>query len=182
MGCVVFSSLMADVSSLGVITARIRRMTEGNVFTLSTIAGGGGVTLSSWWGGYPHPVPMGGTPSFLMGGTPPSGWQGYPIWLTGGTHLAGGGCPGYTSIRTGWGYPPSELDGNTPCQNWMGTPHQDWMEIPLPIRTGWGYPLHQDWMGVRAAERALALRMEITVVLVCGSRDQFAGFRNQLLL
>ena len=48
-----------------IITARIRRMTESNIFSLSTLAGGGypisgldeGVPhLRSGQGGYPHPI------------------------------------------------------------------------------------------------------------------------------
>ena len=38
-----------------IFTARIRRLTEGNVFTLSTIAGGGGTTIWLTRGGYPLP-------------------------------------------------------------------------------------------------------------------------------
>ena len=45
------------------ITARIRRMTEGNVFTLSTISGGGGTPSQVRGGGNPIPGPdRGGSP------------------------------------------------------------------------------------------------------------------------
>ena len=49
--------------AISIVTARIRRMTEGNVFTLSTISGGG------------YPI------SGLGGGVPLSGLgrRGYPI-------------------------------------------------------------------------------------------------------
>ena len=83
-------------------------MTEGNVFTLSTIAWGGGDR-----GGLPcladdgtPSSPDGGVykPSFLSGGYPHSSRQG---WIR-----PSGGYP--PPIRTGWGYIPSGLDGGTP--------------------------------------------------------------------
>ena len=82
-----------------IITPRTRRMTEGNIFSLFTPGRGGG-----------------GCPILPDGGTP-SGWWGYPIWLTGrpwGTpHLGlNGGNP--LSIGTGWRC--------LPCQDWMGVP------------------------------------------------------------
>ena len=92
-------------------TARIRRMIEGNIFSLFTPGGGWGVPhpadgggtpiLPDW--GVPHPSQPGGrgTPSFLMG-VPPSGL-------------------GYPSIGTGWGHPPIR----------PGVP---------PVGTGWRYP------------------------------------------
>ena len=71
---------------------RIRRMTEGNVFTLSTIAG---------WG-YHHLADRGVPPS-QVGGYPlpgPGGWQGVPPFPHPGW---GGGYPFPTSRR---GVPP----------------------------------------------------------------------------
>ena len=58
------------VCSVELFTARIRRMTEGNVFTLSTISGGGGSTpaRSGWWG-----VPQPGLDGWL-GTLARSGW------------------------------------------------------------------------------------------------------------
>ena len=83
---------------MSIITARIRRMTEGNVFTLSTISGWGGPHPADWGGGVPLPRSgQGGTPSSCWGvphsqvwtGVPPSQvWMGVPIQLTGG-----GGTP-----------------------------------------------------------------------------------------
>ena len=64
-------------------TARIRRMGEGNIFSLFTLAGRGG-TLSEvcWWGG---------TPSKVWGGTPTQ------VWMV-------GRVPPTTKTR--WGTPP----------------------------------------------------------------------------
>ena len=73
----------------GFVTARIRRITEGNVFIISTT---GEYPIQSWWGrgeAVPHPVPMkGGTlarsvwgtppPNRTGSGTPQSGLDGYP--------------------------------------------------------------------------------------------------------
>ena len=110
---------------------------EGNIFSLFTPAGGGGIQPSGWWrrgypiqptgggtpvqltGGYPHPsqhegssiLPIGGTPSFLIGGS--------PIWPT----------RGHPDLANGRYTPQSELDGCT------SHPHQDWMRVP-PVRTG----------------------------------------------
>ena len=75
---------------LKLITARIRRMGEGNIFSLSTLAGRGGVPCPRSVGGWgvPHPRSWwGGTPS--------------QIWMV------GRGIPLLTTTRTGWGrYPP----------------------------------------------------------------------------
>ena len=75
-------------------TTRSRRMTEGNVFTLSTIGGRGVAHLRSGWGG-------GGTPSQVWKwGTPPRSRLG------GVPHPADGGLGGAPSqVWTGWGYP-----------------------------------------------------------------------------
>ena len=103
------------------ITARIRIMTEDNVFTWYTIPGG-----------YPHladgRVPQsclmvrGGTPSFLMGVSPSFPMGSTPSFLM-----------GVPLVRTGWGYSPSGLDGGNPPSGLDGVP------LP-PIRTGWGNP------------------------------------------
>ena len=85
------------------ITACIRRMTEGNVFTLSTIAGGGG---------YPHPWSgRGGTPfSGLDGGTPiRTSEGGTPPSRPG---MGGPPCPGQVS---GWGGGGGTSNWNIAC-------------------------------------------------------------------
>ena len=77
-----------------IVTDRIRRMREGNVFSLVTPVGGGG--------GYPGQVQMGGTPPRI---TPHQAWLGVP-WL-GGEYPTSGTPP----VRPGWGAP------------WLGVPH-----------------------------------------------------------
>ena len=107
-------------------TARIRRMGEGNIFTLC---------VSPHPEEYPHQVLMGGTPILPTRGYPILTDRGYPIlpnrdtpcFPTGGTpsFLAGGypilldkGIP----IRTGWG---------------TSNPHQDWIgRVPPTIPPG----------------------------------------------
>ena len=131
-----------------VITARIRRMREGTVFSLSvhTSIGGGVPHPRSGRGGYPIP----GQDRGLLHTR--SEWRGYPILLMGGEgipisgldlgvpHPADGGYP--SKIRTG-GY-PILLTGGTPSNIRTG----GFPGVP-PIETGWGtlgYP-HLDWMG-----------------------------------
>ena len=127
-------------------------MGEGNIFSLSTLAGRGVPCSRSVGGGYPIPGlwVWGGTlsqacgwgephPRSGWGGTPSQAWVGgYPIpglcWgypipgLGGGLPhpRSGWGYPGYHLARSGWwGYP-----GYPPGQVWMGgvTPlGQVWM-------------------------------------------------------
>ena len=106
-----------------IFTARIRRMTEGNSFSLFTLARWGypisGLDLG---GGNPIPGPDGG---YLIPG--PDG-GGYPILLMGGTP---------SKIRMGgtWdGVPHSRLDGSTPLDG--SYPIQDWMGYPCPRLDG----------------------------------------------
>ena len=123
-----------------IVTARIRRMTEGNIFSLSTLAGGRG-------GGGSHPVNgRRGTPSFLTG-------ERYPILPDGGTPILPVGGPqsflmmGGTSIY---------LIGGTPIGTRWGTPPPSGLDGVFPSRTGLGYlpsgldggSSHQHWMGV----------------------------------
>ena len=122
------------------ITVRIRRMTEGNVFTWYTIPGGTPILPDGGQGVPPSFLMAGGTPSFLSRGTPIFQIGGTPSFFMRGTPggtptsrsgpRSGWGTPwsgldGYprTPIRTGWGYPLSGLDGGYP-----------------PVGTGWGYP------------------------------------------
>ena len=79
-----------------VITARIRRMREGNIFTLCVsphldggggggtpslsipVWGGGGYLIKPWMGGTPIQPWTGGTPTLDRGGTPAHVWGGTP--------------------------------------------------------------------------------------------------------
>ena len=95
-----------------VFTARIRRMGEGNIFSLSTLAGRGVPhPRSRWGGGVPHPR---------------SGWWGYPVPGLGW----GGGTPSQVWM-VGGGYPVPGLDSGG-----GGNPSQVWMvgEVTHPIR------------------------------------------------
>ena len=93
-------SLKVHPSSL-IITDRIRRMTEGNIFSLFTSAGGGGVyshpanrVTPSFPRGVCHPSQLGLPPSFLTGASHPSCWR-------------GGGTPsGQWGRDWDFGYPP----------------------------------------------------------------------------
>ena len=115
------------------ITARIRRMGEGNIFTLCVsphLDGGGGVPHPrSAWGGVSHPR---------------SGW-GYPI-----PGLDGGGYPPWPGLDGITPSPQPGLDGvvshprsgrgdTHPRSGWWRYP-QDWMGYPPLARTGWGHP------------------------------------------
>ena len=76
------------------VTSRIRRMREGNIFSLSTLVCGGG----------------GGTPSQVCG------WGVLQTW--GVPHLGGG------ILSQVWGYPISGLggEGTHPRSGWWGVP------------------------------------------------------------
>ena len=126
-----------------VFTARIRRMTEGNIFRLFTPADGG--TPIRLMGGTPI-LPDRGTPSFLMG-VACWDWMGYHLRNRWGYTPVRTGRRYPTPIGTGWGYPlselvgdtppPLELDGGTPCQDWIGVAPT--IGTGSPIGTGWGY-------------------------------------------
>ena len=95
-----------------VVTARIQRTREGNIFSLSTLAGGGGYPFPGQdWGGGGYPIPRSGCEDTLgcapHSGCPRSGWEGgnpHPE-LDGGTPLS----------RAGWGTSPPPHG-----QDWMG--------------------------------------------------------------
>ena len=145
-----------------IITARIRRMGEGTVFSLfvsshldgvgvpeSGLDGWGGSTpaRSGWWGvprpgldggGYPSQVWMiGGNPSqvWMVGGTQDTPSQ---VWMVGGVPqpgLDGGGYPSQVWMVGGtWGTPQPGLDGGGyPGQVLMGEyPGQVWMVGGVP--------------------------------------------------
>ena len=95
-----------------IVTARIRRMTESNVFTLSTISGGGVPHHRSVGGGYPIPGLDGeGYPSQIwMVGVPQPG-------LDGRGYLGYPPRPGLDGGEHTWGTPPPPppiLDGVPP--------------------------------------------------------------------
>ena len=96
-----------------IFTARIRRMTEGYIFTLSTLARSrqGGTPSQVWMvvGGYPISGLGGGVPHLRSGGVPHHRYGGYPsqVLMVGvpgvppQLGLDGGGYPGYPpTIKT----------------------------------------------------------------------------------
>ena len=105
----------------GIFTARIRRMGEGNVFSLFTSGGGGGVPVShnalqhfpechgAAGGGYPaRSSPAGGGVPWQvqLGGIPwPGGYPGWGVPWPGGTLAGGvpwpGGYPGWGGTLAG---------------------------------------------------------------------------------
>ena len=164
---------LATACSAGrLITAHIRRMREGNTFSLSTLVGAYPVPGPDGEGGGEicHPRSgQGGTPSQVqMGRYPIPGldWGGYPIQgLDGGYPTLLMGVP---HPRSGWGVPhPRSGQGGTPSQVWMGgiqdqgggtwgvPPVQDWkgyspsiqLDGVLPIQEWMGYLPVEDWMG-----------------------------------
>ena len=77
-----------------VITARIRRMTEGNAFTLSTIAGvEGGTTIPTLVRSQ-----EGGRDLRGKGGVPPHPWMGWGVPLSRSDPMGAGGTPYGNSI------------------------------------------------------------------------------------
>ena len=127
-----------------VITARIRRMGEGNIFTLC-------VSPHLDWGGEGVPYPRSGQVRYPIPGLDKWGTTSQ-VW-TGGVPHPGSGRGGdrappvqtwdlvhppdlgqvHPQARTGWGTPPG--------QDWMGYPP------PCPDK-GWGTPPVQTWDGV----------------------------------
>ena len=118
------------------VTARIRRMTGGYIFSLSTLGGGG--TRSSlgrgggrypiqpWTGGYPNlGWGRGSTPSHVWGGTPTLDRGGTPSHVWGGTPTLDGGVP---HLR---GVPHPMSGGSTP-----GTPPNRNSKHLLRLRGG----------------------------------------------
>ena len=92
-----------------VITARIRRMGEGNIFSLFTLAGEGIPHLRFEVGGYPISG-LGGVPHPMSGGYPISGLgRGVPHLRSRVVPISGLGW--YPSQV--WGVP--HLQGGTPC-------------------------------------------------------------------
>ena len=153
--------LFHKTSDIKIVTVRIRRMTEGNMFSLFTPAGMWGTPIQLI--GVPRPsqlgVPpslmysihpdVGVTPSFPMGvgRCPCLADRGHPIWLMGGWYpiwLAGGTSTfpnGRYPHPSWWGVP--HLAGQDsmgyPCQDCMGV-SPFWLDGVPPFRTGWGTP------------------------------------------
>ena len=119
-----------------IVTARIRRMGEGTIFTLC-------VSPHLDWGGVPQPRSgLGKVPH------PRSGW-GVPIPGLDRGSMSSQVCMGDTSIS---GLDPSQVwTGGAPSQVWMGVPHPrsgQGMGVPHPRSAlNLGYPPGQDWMG-----------------------------------
>ena len=101
-----------------IFTARIRRMTGGYVFSLSTFAGGGGrrVRRPGPNAGYSGQVQTGGYHGQVQTGKYPDQVQ------------MGGGYTSQVQVQM----------GGTPSGPDRGTPHQGWG--PNPIRSRWGVP------------------------------------------
>ena len=109
--------MMCSIKSLTIFTTRIRRLTGGYIFTLSTLAGGGGYPVSGlgrgwgtpsqvWVKGYPIPGLGGGYPISGLGGTPSQ------VWMVGGVPHPG--------LDGGGGVPQPGLDGGGEVP---GVPH-----------------------------------------------------------
>ena len=121
-------------SFIFVITARIRRMTEGNVFTLYTIVGGGVP---------PSQVQMGegGTPSQVQVGCAPFPGRGYPLPRSGRGTPPGKGVHPHLDLRRM--YPPTWEGGTPHLDLGRGIPCHLVRGIPLSRsdpRTGGGTP------------------------------------------
>ena len=119
------STIVYLVDTVELITARIRIMGEGTVFSLFVSSHPGGYPSQVWGGGYPISG-LGGTPSQVLG-YPISGLGGYPHHRSGGVpHLRSGGVPHLRS-------------GGTPSQVWGG-PHLRSGWVPLSPEMGQGTP------------------------------------------
>ena len=156
-------------------------MREGNSFSLSTLAGGGGGTLSRVWMGESTPFQV------WTGGVthPKVQTRGYPIQDQDGGYPIQGMDGGYPIQDQDGGYPIHTLDRGYPIQDqdrgtrdWMGYPHQQ-NGVPPPIQT-WdgefpGYPprarLDGDTPPPPSAKRALTTRR--VVCLLCSRRRTF---------
>ena len=119
------------LSPLSISTAYIQRLTEGNVFTLSTT----GV-------GNPH-LGNRGYVIWLTGGCTQSSQWGYPVKLTGGIPSSqhGGGFTGHIRkgvppIKTGWGTLKLGQDGDISLSVGWGYQPPEWGTFPPPP-IGW---------------------------------------------
>ena len=146
-------------------------MTEGNIFSLSTLVGGGGTPSQVWMEGEPiSGLDRGSTPSQVcIGGVPHprSRWRGVPHPRSGQgvphprsrwgvPHSADGGHPikdqdvgGYPGIpplsKTGWDTPLSRpgMEGIPhPRLDGVHPPFHQQNGVTPPSKTGWGTPPH----------------------------------------
>ena len=116
-----------DLADLIFITAHVRSLRVGTVFTgvcLSTLAGG---TPSGLWG-VPHPKSRWGVPH------PRSGWGGMP------SQVQVGRVPKVSPIQTWDGYPPpgpGTAYSLPPIQTWDGVPSNwTWDGVPPHLDLG----------------------------------------------
>ena len=130
------------------ITARIRRMRGGYVFSLYTIAGGGGIPARSRWE-YPGQVQMRGTKARSRQRVPRPG-PGEVPWP---------GPDARVPLHQGWGTPIWTWDG-------VGPGPGMWYLPCLDLDLGWGTP-----SPVRTTEGVLATRR--TVCLLRSGRRTF---------
>ena len=87
-------------------------MREGNIFSLPTLAGGGGYPVSGLAG---------------------LGWGGYPLSGLGGGYPIPGLGRGVPRPRSRWGYPISCLGRGYPISGQGGTSSQVWMVEGTPL-------------------------------------------------
>ena len=115
-----------------VFTVRIQRITEGNVFTLSTIAGGGEYLPSGQGGAH---LPRWGVPT-LVGGYLP--WQGVPTF------------PGRGLPTLAVGYLPSQAGGYLPWQGgtYLGRGYLPWQGVPTLVGGTYLAGGYLPWWGV----------------------------------
>ena len=124
-----------------IITARIQRTREGNIFSLSTLAREGGTPSQVWTRGVPHPR---------------SRWGGGPHPADRGRYPVPGLNRGYPAPGLDWGvphsrsrqeipHPRSEQRGTPSC--WGGSPSQVWTGggNPSQVQTGGTPSLVQTW-------------------------------------
>ena len=140
------SSVIFQVKCSVLFTALIRRMREGTIFSLFTLAGHSRSRCevpNSADGDTPSKIRMGGT----LGYTPPRHDGDTPLSRPGMGGILGYSHPrldGVPPVQDWMWYPHPRLDGVPPIQDWMGypPPHSRLDGVP-PVHDWMGYPLHQ---------------------------------------
>ena len=134
-------------------------MTEGNVFTLSTIVGGGSYLPRSRWGGYLlSQVQVGGGTYFpRQGGSTYLPRWGVPIF------------PGGTYLPRSRGYLPSQVQGGTYLLRWGYLPSQvGGPTFPgggiLPSQAGGGIPFPGGGTPYRNSIACTAMRRAVCLL------------------